>query len=97
MAGRLLFYDSNGLGSNRMLACDAILHPAILLDQMDAELHPISLLFALRLFHFVGVALGRWSGSGANASSEHKRGNETGHLAHGVSSFEAEYLFSHLR
>jgi hypothetical protein len=66
-----------------MPACDAILHPAIFLNQMDPEFHSVSLLLALGLFHFVGVALSRWGGRGANERGERERGNECGRLSRG--------------
>src|SRR5947209_267353 len=44
-------------GSGR-LAGDAVLHPAVLLDHVDAEIHPVRPLLALGFLGFVGVSLG---------------------------------------
>src|SRR2546423_13953541 len=66
------------------LAGDAVLHPAVLLDQMDTEIHRVRPLLALRLLYFVGVALSGGCGVHSDERYERERGDDRGQLAHNL-------------
>ena len=67
-----------------MPARDTVLHPTVLLDEVDAEFHRIRLRFAVSLLDFVGIA---WSGRGDGGSEERGQReccNDGGEMAHAV-------------
>src|SRR5947209_11603212 len=80
-----------------MLACDAVLHPTIFLDQVIAEFHSVSLLLAFRLFRLVSVTLSCLRGAHADERCECKSGSDRCHSVHDVISSKGECLFSSSR
>src|SRR6185503_7577784 len=69
--------------TSRVLAGDAVLHPAVLLDPVDAELLRVRTFLALGLLHFVGVAAGGGRGGDADKRCKRKCCDDRGQ-AHGL-------------